>query len=100
MSFFAILIALLIEQARPLAFDNPVHAGLRGWARTVRRNLDAGQSSHGWVAWVLAVGVPSAVSGLVYWGLWQFSSVLAFVWVLVTGLRIQHCVQIGVENCK
>lgn len=82
MSFFAILIALLLEQARPLAFDNPVHAGLRGWARTVRRNLDAGQSSHGWVAWLLAVGVPSLLAGLVYWGLWQFSSVLAFVWVV------------------
>lgn len=82
MSFFAILIALLLEQARPLAFDNPVHAGLRGWARTVRRNLDAGQSSHGWVAWVLAVGVPAAIAGLVYWGLAQFSSVLAFAWTV------------------
>jgi adenosylcobinamide-phosphate synthase len=82
MSFFAILIALLLEQARPLAFDNPVHAGLRSWARTVRRNLDAGQSSHGWVAWALAVGVPAAIAGLVYWGLWQFSSVLAFVWTI------------------
>ncbi len=82
MSFFAILIALLLEQARPLAFDNPVHGGLRGWARTVRRNLDAGQSSHGWVAWLLAVGVPSLLAGMIYWGLWQFSSVLAFVWVV------------------
>ena len=82
MSFFAILIALLLEQARPLAFDNPVHAGLRGWARTVRRNLDAGQTSHGWVAWSLAVGVPAVVAGLVYWGLAQFSSVLAFAWTV------------------
>ena len=82
MSFFAILVALLLEQARPLAFDNPVHAGLRGWARTVRRNLDAGQSSHGWVAWSLAVGVPAAIAGLVYGGLWQFSSVLAFAWAV------------------
>ncbi|QHE87291.1 CobD/CbiB family protein [Hydrogenophaga sp. BPS33] len=82
MSFFAILLALLLEQARPLAFDNPVHAGLRGWARTVRRNLDAGQASHGWVAWCLAVGVPAVVAGLVYWGLWQFSSVLAFAWTV------------------
>lgn len=82
MSFFAILIALLLEQARPLAFDNPVHAGLRSWARTVRRNLDAGQTSHGWVAWSLAVGVPAAIAGLVYWGLAQFSSVLAFAWTV------------------
>ena len=82
MSFFAILIDLLLEQARPLAFDNPVHAGLRSWARTVRRNLDAGQTSHGWVAWSLAVGVPAAIAGLVYWGLAQFSSVLAFAWTV------------------
>jgi adenosylcobinamide-phosphate synthase len=33
MSFFAILFALLIEQVRPLAQHNPVHAGLRAWAR-------------------------------------------------------------------
>ncbi|WP_439115023.1 CobD/CbiB family protein [Hydrogenophaga sp.] len=82
MSFFAILIALLLEQARPLAHDNPVHAGLRGWARMVRRNLDAGQSAHGWTAWVLAAGVPALVAGLVYWGLWQFSTVLAFAWMV------------------
>ena len=29
MSFFAILLALLMEQARPLARGNPVYAGLR-----------------------------------------------------------------------
>jgi hypothetical protein len=26
--------------------------------------------------------------------------VLAFTWLLVTGLRIQHCLKIGVELCK
>jgi len=82
MSFFAILIALLLEQARPLAYDNPVHSALRGWARTVRRNLDAGQASHGWWSWVLAVGVPAAIAGGVYWALWRFSNVLAFAWVV------------------
>lgn len=82
MSFFAILIALLLEQARPLAHDNPVHAGLRGWARSVRRNLDAGQATHGWVAWILAAGVPALIAGVVYWALWAFSSVLGFVWLV------------------
>ena len=82
MGFFAILIALLLEQARPLAYDNVVHAALRGWSRTVRRNLDAGESSHGWVAWSLAVGVPALTVALVHWGLWWFSSVLAFAWMV------------------
>ena len=81
MSFFAILIALLLEQARPLVYNNPVHSGLRAWSRWVRRNLDAGQATHGWVAWILAVGVPALIAGLVYWVLWRFSSVLGFVWL-------------------
>lgn len=82
MGFIAILLALLIEQARPLSFDNPVHAGMRAWSRAVRRNLDAGHSTHGWLAWALAVGVPALVAALVYHALWRFSSVLAFVWVV------------------
>jgi adenosylcobinamide-phosphate synthase len=82
MSFFAILIAFLLEQARPLAYNNPVHSGLRGWTRAVRRNLDAGQASHGWVAWALAVGVPALIAGAVYWALWAFSTVLAFAWMV------------------
>ena len=82
MSFFAILIALLLEQARPLAHDNAVHSALRAWARLVRRNLDAGETIQGWLAWALAAGVPALLSALVYWALWRFSSVLAFVWLV------------------
>jgi adenosylcobinamide-phosphate synthase len=81
MSFFAILIALLLEQARPLAYNNVVHSGLRAWARLVRRNFDGGEHTHGWLAWVLAVGVPALIAWVVYWVLWQFSSVLGFVWL-------------------
>ena len=83
MGFFAILIALLLEQARPLAPDNVAHAAMRSWARTVRRNLDAGHATQGWLAWSLAVGVPSLIAVLVYWALWSFSSVLGFVWLVV-----------------
>ena len=83
MIFFAILLALLIEQAHPLSVDNPVFAGLRHWARLVRRNLDTGQAVHGWVAWALAVGAPALLAALVYWALWHFSTVLSFVWLVV-----------------
>jgi adenosylcobinamide-phosphate synthase len=69
MSFFAILFALLIEQVRPLARHNPIHAALRGWARWVSRNFDAGKPHHGWVAWTLAVVLPSAGAVAVHWGL-------------------------------
>jgi adenosylcobinamide-phosphate synthase len=83
MIFFAILLAFLIEQARPLSIDNPVFAGLRSWARLVRRNLDTGQAVHGWLAWVLASAVPALLATLVYWLLWQFSNVLSFAWLVL-----------------
>ena len=55
MAFFAIAIALLLEQVRPLAADHPAATGLRRWLRLVGRNVDAGGVQHGWLAWVLAV---------------------------------------------
>jgi len=67
MSFFAILFALLLEQVRPLAPQNPVHAGVRHWAGWVSRNFNAGRAYDGWVAWWLTVGVPSLGAVLVHW---------------------------------
>ncbi len=84
MSFFAILFALLIEQARPLARSNPVHAGLRLWARWVSRNFDAGKSHHGWVAWALTVVGPTLLAAVIYWLLDGFVGwPLAIVWSTV-----------------
>ncbi len=73
MSFFAILFALLLEQVRPLARHNAIHAGLRSWARAVSRNFDAGKPHHGWVAWTLAVVFPAVVATGVHWLLWVFA---------------------------
>ena len=78
MSFFAILFALLIEQARPLASSNPIHGGIRAWALSISRNFDAGKPHHAWVAWSLAVLLPSlgvlGVHSLLLWGLgWPFA---------------------------
>ena len=81
MSFFAILFALLIEQARPLARSNPIHAGLRAWALSVSRNFDAGKSHHGWVAWSLAVLVPALVTLAIHWLLlWGLGWPFAVLW--------------------
>lgn len=81
MSFFSILLALLIEQARPLARGNAVHASMRSWLRWVVRKLDAGEPAHGWLAWGLAVGVPSVVAMAIYWLLTVFVGwPLALLW--------------------
>ncbi len=81
MGFFSILLALLIEQARPLARGNAVHTGMRGWLRWAVRKLDAGERTHGWLAWGVAVLVPSVIAVLIYWACLQFMGwPLALVW--------------------
>lgn len=80
MSFFAVLFALLIEQARPLARGNWIHAAFRSWARWTSRNLDAGKPHHGWIAWGVAALLPSLVTLLIHWSLWYVNPLLAFAW--------------------
>ena len=67
MSFISVLLALLLEQARPLARGNPVHASLRAWVRWCTRNFDAGKVFHGWLAWSFAVAGPSFLALGIYW---------------------------------
>ncbi len=66
MSFVAILVALLLEQARPLSRGNPIHIALRGWILWAGRNFDAGRPQHGWLTWGIAVLVPAVSVLLVH----------------------------------
>lgn len=83
MNFFAILIALLLEQARPLSQENPVHRMATAWTRWVRRSLDAGQHRHGWLAWAAAVGGPTLLVAVVHLLLARFSLLLEFAWMVL-----------------
>ena len=84
MSFFAILFALLLEQARPLNPVNRVHTSVRSWVRIVAKNFDAGKQQHGWLAWALTVAIPSLVVLTVHWFLVATASwILAMVWSVV-----------------
>jgi len=81
MSFISILIALLLEQARPLSQANLVHNSIRIWVRWVLRNLDAGKSHHGWLAWCVAVVLPALLACAVHWILvWSLGWAVAMVW--------------------
>ena len=82
MSFFAIFLALLLEQARPLGRDNTAHRLATAWRRWVRRSLDAGQAPHGWMAWGAAALVPTLLAALVHWLLLPFSDLLVFAWTV------------------
>lgn len=83
MTLFAIVLALLLEQARPLTSQTLVFEGIRAWTRWVSRMLDAGQHSYAWTTWVVAVVVPALLSWLVFALFSALSVVLGFAWLVV-----------------
>jgi len=71
MSFFAIFLALVLEQARPLGTDNPVYRAVEGWTGWMTRTLDAGVQHLAWVTWGMTTLTPALLAMLVH-GLAQF----------------------------
>lgn len=81
MSFISILLALLLEQAKPLGPNNPVHHGAQSWVRWVLRNFDSGDTQHAWLAWSLTVVLPAGLVCAFHWLLlWSLGWVAAAVW--------------------
>ncbi|MDO5086585.1 MAG: cobalamin biosynthesis protein [Comamonadaceae bacterium] len=93
MAFFAIVMALLLEQVRPMAAGNVFSTLVRRWVRGVGRNVDAGTARHAWLAWALAVGTPALLAlGLHKALMWLGGWPLALLWgvavlYLTLGLR-------------
>lgn len=67
MSFFAILLALVLEQAHPMAANNRIYKAIASWADWVARTLDAGIRHQAWVAWCITVLAPAVLVMLVHW---------------------------------
>jgi adenosylcobinamide-phosphate synthase len=76
MSFFAVLLALMLEQVKPLPRGNVVHDALTAWIRGTARNFDAGKQSHAWVVWSITVLVPTLACCAVFIALDHVSSFL------------------------
>ncbi len=84
MSFVAILIALLLEQARPVTYGNAIHMGAQSWVDWCGRNFDVGKPQHAWLAWSFAVLTPALLGFLVYWLLVSFAGwPFAVLWSIV-----------------
>jgi adenosylcobinamide-phosphate synthase len=56
MGFIALILALLIEQLRPLPRDNVVHRSAASFADRIAGTTNAGMRRNGMVGWLLAVG--------------------------------------------
>ena len=79
MSFLAVLLALLIEQIKPLPRKNKIHDWLVAWVRWTGRNFDAGRAHHTWVVWCVSVLAPPLLIGVLYVVASYFSLLLALV---------------------
>jgi adenosylcobinamide-phosphate synthase len=83
MTFFSVLLALIIEQLRALSPHNPLAMLLQYHATSAGQGFDAGKRKHGIIAW-LSVTVPWTLAvALVYYLLYRISFVLAFLWNVV-----------------
>lgn len=66
MGFVALIIALLLEQVRPLPGDNFAFKTVRAMARWLERNFNAGEHQQGALAWCLLSGSLTFIAALVY----------------------------------
>jgi adenosylcobinamide-phosphate synthase len=81
MSFFAILLALVLEQARPLNPVNVIYTTMNRWIAWVARTFDAGVHHQAWIAWGITVIGPALLTMLVHWTLeWGLGWLFAVVW--------------------
>ena len=92
MTFFSILIALLIEQLKPLRADNPLYNGVKLLTARVEHSFNAGMREHGRLGWILIIAVLTIPTILVYWVCISISPLLALAWniliaYLTLGLR-------------
>ena len=84
MSFFAILCALLIEQARPLKDANFLHTQVRNALSWAVRQLDTGQDSHARWTCVMVVFLPAVFTALMHWALlFWLGWMAALVWNII-----------------
>lgn len=94
MSFFAILLALVLEQARPLSPMNPLYQWIEQWTRWVARTLDAGVRHIAWATWIMTVLTPAALAlaihALAHWGLGWFVAALWNVALLYATLGFRQ----------
>jgi len=81
MSFFAILLALVLEQAHPLNPLNAIYTAVKRWVAWVARTFDAGVRHQAWITWGITVMGPALLAMLVHWALeWSLGWLLAVVW--------------------
>jgi cobalamin biosynthesis protein CobD/CbiB len=93
MSLVSLIIALLLEQWRPLADRKELVSRAERYADFLQRHFNAGERAHGMIAWVLGVVPAMLLAILVYYLLYRLSPLLALafnVLVLYLTMGFRH----------
>jgi cobalamin biosynthesis protein CobD/CbiB len=80
-SLFSLLAALLLDHFRPLSRNIPLDLFAR-YASHLERHFNAGERSHGIIAWTLAVFLPTIMIAAAYGVLYHFGSLFAWVFAV------------------
>jgi adenosylcobinamide-phosphate synthase len=80
MKFLALLVALLLEQVRPVRNRSRLYRWFHQYAAGLQEKFDDGQYRHGVIAWLLAAGPLVLVAALVYHALHMIAAPLAWAW--------------------
>jgi adenosylcobinamide-phosphate synthase len=82
-TFFSLLAALLLDQFKPLSSSNPVASAYARYAARLEKWLNGGESSHGIIAWILAIVPLAAIALAVYSLLSSAHPILGWIWNVV-----------------
>jgi adenosylcobinamide-phosphate synthase len=74
-SAIAVIVALVLEQWRPLGRSRTYAQVLAAWAGWLERSFNAGESRHGTIAWLVAV-VPAVAAAALLYALLRWASPL------------------------
>ena len=80
MGLLSLIIALLVEQARPLSSANVAYNAIRGTAEALERNFNAGERQQGILAWFILVAPVTILAWLIYFLLARVHPFLALAW--------------------
>lgn len=83
MALLSLVAVLLIEQIRPLPYRLVVQQPLLRLARFLEGLFNAGEQSHGVIAWLIAVGGLVLTAGAVHVALYLLNPLLAWLWTVV-----------------
>jgi adenosylcobinamide-phosphate synthase len=91
MTLISIILALVLEQARPVAVDR-IDGWLAAWAEMLEARFNAGEHHHGLAAWMVGAALPSALVLVAfvatYWYSWPLALLLGVgILYATTGFR-------------